>query len=62
LEFIENQLQVRVSVPFHGRQLAHKEFGYQLIAKLLKDLGELVKVDLQPKFVGRKLITTLSPK
>lgn len=61
-EFVNDGHQVRLSIPFHGRQLAHKEFGYQLISRIVKDLGELAKVDQQPRFVGRKAIATISKR
>lgn len=60
-KFLKQGNQVRISIQFRGRELAHKNFGYELFAKLVEQLGDLVKVDQQPKFVGRRLQATISP-
>lgn len=60
-EFLEEGHKVRVAVKFKGQQLGRKEFGYQLINKLAEDIKEVGKIEQQPKFLGRQLITTLTP-
>ena len=60
-EFIKDGNQVRMSVFFRGRELAYKNRGYELIYRVLKDLGETVKLDQEPKFIGRNTIATVSP-
>ena len=60
-EFITEGHQVRITVAFQGRQLAHKEFGFQLIDRLVNDLGETIRVDQPAKFIGRNAIAVISP-
>ncbi len=60
-EFTTDGHQVRVTIVFHGRQLAHKEFGFQLFDRLIQDLGDQIKVDQVPKFIGRNVIGVVSP-
>lgn len=60
-EFLEESNKVRVVVVFAGRQMGSKEFGYKLINKIKTDLGEKIIMDMEPKFLGRHLITVLSP-
>ena len=61
LEFIKDRHRVRLTVRFQGRQLAHKEFGYQLLSKLVTQLGSQIKVDQEPKFIGKQLSMTITP-
>lgn len=58
-EFLQEGHKVRITVKFTGRQMAHKEFGYQLADRVLKDTG--AKRDGEIKFLGRQLMTMLSP-
>ena len=59
--FLDESNKVRVVVVFMGRQMNSKSFGYELIKRITDDLGERVAIDMEPKFIGRHLITTLSP-
>lgn len=60
-EFLRDRNKVRITVKFKGRQMSAKKFGYELVDKIVTDLGELAKVDQQAKFIGRHLIMTISP-
>ena len=44
-----------------GRHMGSKQFGYQLLDKIVKELGDKVIVDSEPKFIGRHLFMTVSP-
>jgi translation initiation factor IF-3 len=59
--FLDESNKVRVVVVFMGRQMNSKSFGYELIKRITDDLGERIAIDMEPKFIGRHLITTLSP-
>lgn len=60
-EFFEEKNKVRMVVKFGGRQMGSKDFGYKLVERVLKDLGDGVNVDMPPKFLGRHLTTIISP-
>jgi translation initiation factor IF-3 len=60
-EFLKEGHRIRVSIFFKGRQLAHKQAGYDLIAKVLGELEGAAKSDQNPKFIGRKLIAYIIP-
>jgi translation initiation factor IF-3 len=60
-EFLRDRNKVRVTVKFKGREMSAKKFGYELVDRIVTNLGELAKVDQKPKFIGRHLIVTLSP-
>lgn len=53
--FLADGDKVRLSIIYRGRELAHKEIGYQLMDKLMLLLGENVVADQQPQFAGRQL-------
>jgi len=61
-EFLKQKNKVKISVVFTVRQMQRKEFGYQLIERILKELGEKIRIDSEPKFIGRNLITVISAK
>jgi translation initiation factor IF-3 len=60
-EFLNEGDRVKISVFFKGRQMAKKEFGYELIKKTLERLKPIATVEMEPKFVGRRLEMMLSP-
>lgn len=54
-EFLEAGHKVRITVIYRGRELAHKELGYQLAERIQGILGEDVVTDQAPQFAGRML-------
>lgn len=60
-EFLAEKNKVKVVVVFLGRQMGSKPFGYKLIERIKTDLGSDIVVDMEPKFLGRHLITIISP-
>lgn len=61
-EFLSERNKVRVVVVFLGRQMGSKQFGYDVLKRVLADLGDSASVDQEPKFLGRHLSMTISPK
>lgn len=60
-EFLGGRDKVRLVVVFKGRQMGSKQFGYDLFKKVLSELGDGINVDMEPKFLGRKLAMVISP-
>lgn len=60
-EFLKEGHKVRIAVRFKGRQMGRKEFGYEVVKKLEEDIKEEGKIEQSPKFLGRQLVTTLTP-
>lgn len=54
-EFLEAGHKVKVTIKYRGRELAHKELGFQLAQKVIELLGENVAVDQQPQMAGKQL-------
>src|SRR4029453_16471713 len=60
-EFLDRGNKVRVQLQFRGREMAHQEFGMQLMAKVKSDLAGMSQVEMEPKMAGRNITMTLSP-
>ncbi len=60
-EFLGEKNKAKIVVVFLGKQMGSKPFGYKLIERIMRDLGDTVVVDMPPKFLGRHLITIISP-
>jgi translation initiation factor IF-3 len=60
-EFLDRGNKVRVQLQFRGREMAHQEFGMQLMEKVRNDLSGMSQVEMEPKITGRNITMTLSP-
>ena len=60
-EFLDKGNKVRVQLQFRGREMAHQEFGMQLMYKVRDDLAGMSQVEMEPKIAGRNITMTLSP-
>src|SRR5436853_2647456 len=60
-EFLDRGNKVRVQLQFRGREMAHQEFGMQLVEKVRDDLSSMSQVEMDPKITGRNVTMTLSP-
>lgn len=60
-EFLEDRDKVKLAVVFKGRQLGSKAFGYGLLDKIVKELGDTIHIDSEAKFFGRHLSMIISP-
>src|SRR6185369_16912712 len=60
-QFLDRGNKVRVQLQFRGREMAHQEFGMQLMHKVRDDLATMAQVEMEPKAAGRNITMTLSP-
>jgi len=60
-EFLTDKDKVKLVIYFKLKQLGSKAFGYDILNRILKDLGEGINIDMKPKFLGRNLIMIISP-
>lgn len=61
-KFIEQGDKVKFNILFKGRQIAHKEFGDQLIERIIEELSDIAKVESEPQFEGRNMVAVLIKK
>ena len=62
VEFLENGDKTKVTLRFRGREMAHKELGAQLLARVRDDLEEYGVVEQMPQLEGRQMVMVMSPK
>lgn len=60
--FIEAGSKVKVFVMFRGREMAHVEFGRDVLDRVAKELEDIANVETIPRLDGRKMNMVVSPK
>jgi len=60
-EFFADKNKVKVVVVFKGPQMRVKHTGYTLINKIKNVFGDTIITDMEPKFLGKYLVTVISP-
>lgn len=53
--FLEDGNKVKVSMRFRGRELDHVDIAMGQLNRLIEDIGDLGKVEAQPKLEGRNM-------
>ncbi len=60
-KFLQAGHKVQVVCIFRGRQMAHPEHGYNVMQTVVKDLGELARVESPARMMGRRMTMLLTP-
>jgi translation initiation factor IF-3 len=60
--FLEKGHKVKVSLQFRGRENAHREIGFEVVGRVIKDCEDLSVVDMEPKMIGRSVVSLLGQK
>ncbi|WP_320414631.1 translation initiation factor IF-3 [Candidatus Nanosynbacter sp. TM7-087] len=60
--FLEGGHKVRIQVVYKGREMAHKEIGYELIDKIMEHLSEDAILEQKPQMAGRNLSVVIRSK
>ena len=60
-EFLEEGDKVKINVKFVGRQITRKEFGQQLLDRVVETLQDISSIDQHSKMQGRLMTLTLKP-
>ena len=61
IRFLNEGDKVKASLRFRGRQMAHRELGYNIINRLIQDIGEAGIVEFMPRMEGTILHAILAP-
>ena len=59
--FLCEDMKVKVVLKFRGRELAHTEYGFQVVQKFLGDIAAYGHPDFEPKLIGRGVNVMISP-
>ena len=60
--FLDAGHKVRIQIFYRGREMAHKELGYELIDRITSLLGEDVILEQKPQMAGRNLSIVVRSK
>lgn len=61
-KFLEDGHKVRIQIFYRGRENAHRELGYEMIDKIVADLGDEIVVEQKPQMAGRNLSVVVRSK
>jgi translation initiation factor IF-3 len=62
IQFLCDDMKVRIKLRFRGRQKAHKEIGFQVVNQFIQEVAAYGRVDAPPKMLGdRDLNALISP-
>ena len=59
--FLCEDMKVKVALKFRGREMAHQEFGFEVIKKFLAAVAPYGHPDFEPKLIGRGINAMISP-
>ncbi|UCF66018.1 MAG: translation initiation factor IF-3 [bacterium] len=61
-KFLEQKNKVKITIFFRGREMAYRDFGTELMEKVIHLLEDIAKVESEPKMEGRRMIMVLTAK
>jgi len=61
IDFLCEEMKVKVTLRFRGREMVHKEVGFQVVERFLAEIAPFGHPDSPPKLVGRGLNVMMSP-
>jgi translation initiation factor IF-3 len=59
--FLSEDMKVKVTLKFRGREMAHTEYGFQVIQKFLNEIVAYGHPDFAAKLAGRSINVMISP-
>ena len=62
VRFLNEGDKAKITMRFKGREIAHQEFGMQMLERIRADLESDAVVEQVPKLEGRQLVMVLAPK
>jgi translation initiation factor IF-3 len=61
VDFLCEDMKVKVTLKFRGREMAHTEFGFKVIRQFLSEIAPYGHQDFEPKLIGRGINVMISP-
>ena len=59
--FLEDGDKAKITLRFRGREMAHQQFGTQLMDRVREELVDIAQVEHAPKLEGRQMLMFLAP-
>jgi len=61
VDFLCEDMKVKITLRFRGREMAHKELGFQQVDKFTRELIQYAHPDAPPKLIGKGINVMLTP-
>ncbi len=61
IDFLCEEMKIKLTLKFRGREMAHQEYGFQTVEKFIKECTPFGHPDAPPKLMGRGINVMLSP-
>ncbi len=61
VDFLCEDMKVKITLRFRGREMAHKELGFQQVEKFTNELVPYAHPDAPPKLIGKGINVMLTP-
>jgi translation initiation factor IF-3 len=61
VKFLQGGDKVKASLRFRGRQMAHRDLGYNIINRFIRDVGDTGVVEFMPRMEGTILHAIIAP-
>ena len=61
-EFLEKGHKLQFTMFFRGRQMLHRENGYEILEQITESLQDLAKIERPAQMSGRRMTLLLVPK
>ena len=60
-KFLEKGDKVKFTVRFKGREMQHTHLGKKLMERIINDIANLGRVEINPKLEGRQIVMIIQP-
>ena len=60
--FLDEGNKVKISILFRGREIAHPEFGKEMLNRFVEGVKDLMVIEQAPRLEGRNMVMILAPK
>ena len=61
-EFLEYGFKVKVTMMFRGREMAHTQFGKEVLNDMALSVEDIAAIEMMPKIAGRYMTAIIGPK
>ncbi len=62
MKFLQEGSKVKATIAFRGREMAHRDIGWQMLTRLIEQVAEAGTVETRPRQEGPNLSAILAPK
>jgi translation initiation factor IF-3 len=60
--FLDEGNTVKISILFRGREIAHPEFGKEMLNRFIEGVKDMMVIEQSPRLEGRNMVMILAPK